>query len=163
MNWRVPWQPHGWMKWKRPVARANRIVSRCPEDASRRNFLPRLWHRPKREGLGTATAPFLPGCVHFFWADERCVPPDDPESNFKLARELLFAPLGIPENQIHRIRGEDSPSAAVKSAEAELQRIAFGCATGFDLSGHGRGWSCCVVVSQRPERSCESSGTVFVP
>src|SRR5450432_3756632 len=31
--------------------------------------------------------------VHFFWADERCVPPTDPESNFKLANELLFAPL----------------------------------------------------------------------
>ena len=29
--------------------------------------------------------------VHFFWADERCVPPTDPESNFKLANELLFA------------------------------------------------------------------------
>jgi 6-phosphogluconolactonase len=67
--------------------------------------------------------PSLPGCVHFFWADERCVPPDDPESNFKLARELLFAPLGIPENQIHRIRGEDSPSAAVKAAEEDLRQI----------------------------------------
>ena len=62
--------------------------------------------------------------VHFFWADERCVPPTDPESNFKLANELLFAPLKIPTNQIHRIRGEDSSEAAVKTAEAELRRIA---------------------------------------
>jgi 6-phosphogluconolactonase len=67
--------------------------------------------------------PSLPSNVHFFWADERCVPPDDPESNFKLADELLFAPLKIPANQIHRIRGEDSPAVAVKSAEAELCRI----------------------------------------
>ena len=33
--------------------------------------------------------------VHFFWADERCVPPTDPESNFKLANECLFTPLNI--------------------------------------------------------------------
>ena len=61
--------------------------------------------------------------VHFFWADERCVPPTDPESNFKLASELLFAPLKILANQIHRIRGEDSPQVAAKIAEKELGRI----------------------------------------
>ncbi len=62
--------------------------------------------------------------VHFFWADERCVPPDDPESNFKMASELLFAPLKVPENQIHRVHGEDSPADAVKNAESELRQIA---------------------------------------
>ena len=62
--------------------------------------------------------------VHFFWADERCVPPTDPESNFKLASELLFAPLKIPTSQIHRIRGEDSSQAAAKLAEEELRRFA---------------------------------------
>jgi len=61
--------------------------------------------------------------VHFFWADERCVPPDDPESNFRLANELLFTPLKILANQIHRIRGVDSPQAAVKIAEEELRRV----------------------------------------
>jgi 6-phosphogluconolactonase len=63
-------------------------------------------------------------CVHFFWADERCVPPDDPESNFKLADELLFKPLAIAAEKIHRLRGEDPPPAAVKLAGAELCRIA---------------------------------------
>jgi 6-phosphogluconolactonase len=62
--------------------------------------------------------------VYFFWADERCVPPTDPESNFKLANELLFAPLKISENKIHRIRGEDSPEIALKIAETELRQIA---------------------------------------
>jgi 6-phosphogluconolactonase len=62
--------------------------------------------------------------VHFFWADERCVPSDDPESNFKPASELLFALLKIPANQIHRIRGEDSPQVATKLAEEELRRVA---------------------------------------
>ena len=62
---------------------------------------------------------------HFFWADERCLPPTDPESNFKLANDLLFTKLGnISENQIHRLRGEDSPSAAAEIAESVVCRIA---------------------------------------
>lgn len=61
--------------------------------------------------------------AHFFWADERCVPPTDPESNFKLASGLLFAPLKIPADQIHRLRGEESAQAAVETAEAELRRV----------------------------------------
>ena len=54
--------------------------------------------------------------LHFFWADERCVPPTDADSNFKMANELLFAPLKIAENQIHRLRGEIAPTEAVKIA-----------------------------------------------
>lgn len=61
--------------------------------------------------------------VQFFWADERCVPPDNPESNFRTARELLFAPLKIADDQIHRIRGEESPEFAAIEAEAEICRI----------------------------------------
>lgn len=62
--------------------------------------------------------------VHFFWADERCVRPDDPESNFSLAKEYLLAPLRVPEGQIHRIRGEETPAFAAAQAEAEICRIA---------------------------------------
>jgi 6-phosphogluconolactonase len=80
--------------------------------------------RAKTRKIGDGGTPSLPINVHFFWADERCVPPTDPESNFKLANELLFAPLKIPASQIHRIRGEDSPQAAVKAAEAEFRRVA---------------------------------------
>lgn len=61
--------------------------------------------------------------VQFFWADERCLPPTDPESNFKLANDLLFQPLKISEKQIHRLRGEDAPESAAKSAEAEMRSI----------------------------------------
>ena len=56
------------------------------------------------------------------------MPPSDPESNFKLADELLFQPLKISEKQIHRLRGEDAPDAAAKSAEAEMRRMV--CANG---------------------------------
>ena len=62
--------------------------------------------------------------VRFFWADERCVPPQDPESNFRIAQELLFLPLGIPENQICRVRGEDPPDIAAARAEADIVRHA---------------------------------------
>jgi 6-phosphogluconolactonase len=62
--------------------------------------------------------------VHFFWSDERCVPPTDPESNFLIAQELLFGPLGIPEARIHRIRGEANPELAAREAESGLRRLA---------------------------------------
>ena len=61
--------------------------------------------------------------VHFFWADERCVPPDNAESNYRIAKELLFEPLKIAENRIHRIRGELSPESAATQAEAELRSV----------------------------------------
>jgi 6-phosphogluconolactonase len=61
--------------------------------------------------------------VHFFWADERCVPPTDPENNYATARQSLFQPLRIPEENIHRIRGEVDPKYAVEEAEAELCRL----------------------------------------
>ncbi len=47
--------------------------------------------------------------LQFYWGDERCVPPDHPESNFKMAQEAFLEPLKIPSHQIHRIRGEDPP------------------------------------------------------
>ena len=62
--------------------------------------------------------------LHFFWSDERCVPPNDSESNFRLANETLLTPLAVPRTQIHRVRGEDPPEVAASQAEAELRRIA---------------------------------------
>lgn len=62
--------------------------------------------------------------VHFFWADERCVPADDPESNFKPANDLLLTPLRIAPGQIHRLRGELPPDEAVAQANAEILRVA---------------------------------------
>jgi 6-phosphogluconolactonase len=62
--------------------------------------------------------------VHFFWADERCVPPDHPESNFLLASQNLLLPLGIAADKIHRLKGEWPPAAAVAQANAELLALA---------------------------------------
>jgi 6-phosphogluconolactonase len=59
--------------------------------------------------------------VRFFFADERCVEPTDPESNFRLARETLFGPLGISPNKIHRLKGEWLPMAALSEAIHDLK------------------------------------------
>ena len=61
--------------------------------------------------------------LHFFWADERCVPMDSPESNFNIANRYLFQPLKINGNQIHRIRGELEPETAAALATEEFVRI----------------------------------------
>jgi 6-phosphogluconolactonase len=76
----------------------------------------------RRNGLAT---------VHFFWGDERCVEPTDPESNYRLARELLLEPAAVPETNIHRIRGEALPAAAAALATQELLGLA-------PLDGQGR-------------------------
>src|SRR3954471_22961374 len=68
--------------------------------------------------------------VHFFWSDERCVPPADPESNFAAAQELMLAPLRIPDAQVHRLRGEDLPEQAALAAEEELRGLAPTAANG---------------------------------
>jgi len=63
--------------------------------------------------------------VEFFWGDERAVPPDDPESNYGLARRTMLRPLGIDESRVHRMRGEaeDLGSAAREYGEV-LARVA---------------------------------------
>lgn len=45
--------------------------------------------------------------IHFFWGDERMVPADSPESNFGVAKQILFDKISIPEANIHFIRGEE--------------------------------------------------------
>ncbi len=62
--------------------------------------------------------------VHFFWGDERTVPPGHPDSNYGAARRELLDPLGIREVNVHRIRGEASdPGRAARDYEAELRRF----------------------------------------
>ncbi|HPI74210.1 MAG TPA: 6-phosphogluconolactonase [bacterium] len=56
--------------------------------------------------------------IDFFWSDERWVPPDDPQSNYRLARECLLDPLSIPETQIFRVAAE-SGDADQSAAEYE--------------------------------------------
>ncbi len=48
--------------------------------------------------------------IKFYWGDERCVPPDDIESNYKMSNDNLFSIIGIPEKNIFRIAGENDPA-----------------------------------------------------
>ena len=63
------------------------------------------------------------GSTHFFWADERCVPPDHPESNYRTASELLLGPVGVPISQVHRIPGELNPGDAALRASTEYAAV----------------------------------------
>lgn len=81
--------------------------------------------------------------VHVWWTDERCVPPDDPLSNYGAAREILLDRVPIPCEQIHRMRGEDpNPEREAVRYEAALRRehgLAPGEAPRFDLALFGLG------------------------
>ena len=59
--------------------------------------------------------------VHVFFGDERCVPPDDPQSNYRMAEETLLSRVPIPREQVHRMRGELPPEEAAQAYEQELR------------------------------------------
>jgi 6-phosphogluconolactonase len=61
--------------------------------------------------------------VEFFWADERGVPPEHPESNFALAQRALLRPLGVAPERIHRLLGELAPDLAAQAGEAEVRQF----------------------------------------
>ena len=62
--------------------------------------------------------------IRFTFGDERCVPPDDSESNFRMARESLFDPQTIPGKSIMRLRGEIDPARAAQEYEDALNFLA---------------------------------------
>lgn len=59
--------------------------------------------------------------LELFFGDERCVPPDDSASNYRMVREALLDRVPIDPEAVHRIKGELSPAAAADEAEAELR------------------------------------------
>src|SRR5665647_807392 len=58
--------------------------------------------------------------IHFFWVDERMVPPTDPNSNYRAIKEILFNKIAIPEENIHRIKGEIVPQLEVQRYGNEI-------------------------------------------
>jgi 6-phosphogluconolactonase len=59
--------------------------------------------------------------VHLFWVDERCVPPADPASNYKLAKDWLLPGARVPERNVHRIVGEIAPAEAAHRYSQEIR------------------------------------------
>ncbi len=59
--------------------------------------------------------------VHTFFGDERYVPPDHPDSNYRMTSESLLSKVSIPEKNIHRVRTELDPEAAAQDYEDQLR------------------------------------------
>ncbi|MDB6152626.1 MAG: pgl [Chthoniobacteraceae bacterium] len=62
--------------------------------------------------------------IQITFGDERCVPPEDSQSNFKMAKLSLFDAVGIPEGNIFRVRGEIDPEEAALEYEQKLAAVA---------------------------------------
>ncbi len=92
--------------------------------------------------LSDPAAPYLRALpwplTHVFFGDERAVPPDHPESNYRMARETLLSRVPVPGENVHRIRGEDGAVAAARAYEDDL-RAFFGSAPRLDLLLLGMG------------------------
>ena len=61
--------------------------------------------------------------VQVLWGDERCVPPDHMESNYRMARDTLLDRVPVPAGNVHRILGEDAPTSAAEAYEATLRAL----------------------------------------
>jgi len=70
--------------------------------------------------------------VQIFFGDERCVPPDNPQSNYHMVRTTLLDQVPVRPGNIHRIRGEDAPEKAAAEYTGTLQRQFGG-----DIAGGG--------------------------
>lgn len=61
--------------------------------------------------------------VHLFWSDERTVPPDDPDSNYRMAMDAGFETLPIPPGQIHRMEAEKELAASAENYEEIIREV----------------------------------------
>jgi 6-phosphogluconolactonase len=97
---------------------------------------------PKLLFAAMAKADFNWSRVNFFWVDERCVPPLDDRSNFKLANDTLLIPAHVPEQNIHRIQGELPPEEAAAKYIADIKNffsLKDGELPAFDVLHRGMG------------------------
>ena len=85
----------------------------------------------------TPAWPFDWNRVNIFFGDERCVPPDHPDSNYKLAFDTLLSKVPIPPSNVHRMKGEIDPNDAAKEYGQTLKHL-YGDA-GLDLVLLGMG------------------------
>jgi len=95
--------------------------------------------------------------VDVYFADERCVPPDDPASNYRMAKESLLDLVPVPQGQVHRMEGErPDHDAAARAYEANLPERFDLLVLGLGADGH--------VASLFPEApSLAESGRRILP
>ncbi|GHO83062.1 6-phosphogluconolactonase [Dictyobacter formicarum] len=79
--------------------------------------------------------------VEIFWSDERCVPPDDPESNYRMANEVMLSKLPIPAEHIHSMPADQADRDAASVAYTQEMKRTFGTddVPQFDLIQLGMG------------------------
>ncbi len=70
--------------------------------------------------------------VHIFWGDERCVPPADDDSNYKMADHTLLSHIPIPPENIYRMKGELPPAEGARDYQAQLETFFAGSLPKFD-------------------------------
>ena len=76
--------------------------------------------------------------IHFFWSDERCVGPYDPNSNYRMADIALLTRVAPPPENVHRMKGELDPQEGARDYEEQVQAF-FGGLPVFDLVYLGLG------------------------
>ncbi len=86
-----------------------------------------------------AAQPFDWTGVHLFFVDERCVPPDNTLSNYRLAKLHLLDIVKLPPAQVHRIFGELDPKEAAARYSAEIEAYFQKAEARFDVIQHGMG------------------------
>ncbi len=100
------------------IARTGRFSLMLSGGTTPRQLYARLASRPSRDRIDW-------GRVRLFWGDERCVPPADSASNYRMARDTLIDHVPVPAAHVYRIKGEDDPALAAAEYERTL-RAALG-------------------------------------
>jgi 6-phosphogluconolactonase len=80
--------------------------------------------------------------LHLYWVDERCVGPDDPESNYGVCRDLLLSKVPLPAENVYRMEGELDPEEAAARYESVLRnsmKLEGAESPAFDLVALGMG------------------------
>ena len=91
--------------------------------------------RPAYERVGTLRPDW--SRVELWWIDERCVPPADGRSNYRIVRESLLDGLARPPSVVHRVRGELAPQEAASEYDSELEGVTLDFALmGIGPDGH---------------------------
>jgi 6-phosphogluconolactonase len=98
---------------RRAVDKSDRFIVVLAGGSTPRSLYRLLTETPYRERVPWHKS-------YFVFGDERCVPPDDETSNYRMVRETLFDPLEIPEVRVLRMKGEQVPAEAARRYEVRL-------------------------------------------
>ncbi len=113
------------------------LAQQCAADRGRFTIALSGGSTPRRLYQVLASPPYAKEMMwdrwHVFWSDDRCVPPDHQDSNYRMAREELLDHVAIPNTNVHRMRGEDDPHEAAQAYEDVVREVFQSPAPSFDL------------------------------